>query len=52
MKLWIERRMAPPERARELGRVARDAAVAVTRALCRLDVDEDRPPRTRQRSGH
>ena len=37
-----ERRMAPPECARQLGRVARDAAVAVTRALRRLDVDEDR----------
>jgi len=47
-----QRRMPPPERACELGRVTRDAAVSVTGALRRLDVDEDRPPRTVQRSGH
>ena len=35
--------MRAPQRGRELGGVARDAAVAVARALRRLDVDEDGP---------
>ena len=44
-KLWTSAGCAPPERGRELGGVARDATVAVTRALGRLDVDEDGPHR-------
>ena len=48
-----ERRMATPQGGRELGGVARDATVAVTRALRCLHVDEDRPNRSgARRFGH